>query len=56
MSVISSGALQTVRSRFVSLSEGNSNLEFALMQKKNEEVIEGNIVNAVMHVCDSAII
>jgi hypothetical protein len=53
---ISSGALQTVGSRFVLLSEGNSNLEFALMQEKNEEVIEGNIMNEVLHVRDSTII
>jgi hypothetical protein len=56
LSGISSGALQTVGSRFVLLSEGNSNLELALMQEKNEEVIEGNIMNEVLHVRDSTII
>jgi hypothetical protein len=56
LSGISSGALQTVGSRFVLLSEGNSNLEFALMQEKNEEVIEGNIMNEVLHVRDNTII
>jgi len=45
LSGISSGALQTVGSRFVSLSEWNLNLKFALMQEKNKEVIEENIVN-----------
>lgn len=53
VSGISSGVLQTVGSRFVSLGEGNSNLEFALMQEKNEEVIEGSIVNETLHVRDS---
>lgn len=37
------------------LSEGNSNLEFALMQEKNEEFIEGNIMNEVLNVRDNTI-
>lgn len=56
LSGISSGALQTVGSRFVLLSERNSNFKFALMQEKNKEVIEENIVNEVLHVRDKTII
>lgn len=55
LSWISSGALQTMGSMFMLLSEGNSNLEFALMQEKNEEFIEGNIMNEVLNVRDNTI-
>lgn len=56
LSGISSGALQTVGSRFVLLSEGNSNFKFVLMQEKNKEVIEENVLNEVLHVRDKTII
>jgi len=56
LSGISCGAQQTVGSRFVLLSEENSNLKFVLMQEKNKEVIEENIVNEVLHVRDNTII